>query len=238
MVIGAGQSAAEVVQHLHNRYPKAEVYGVVSRYGYRPADDSQFVNQIFDPAAVDTFFESPPHVKEAILANHANTNYSAVDQELIGELFRRAYEEGVGDRPRLRFLNLSRVVDVRVTSTAVELSIEYLPTRRVSCLRTDFLVCATGYRPVDPLRWMGGVNDLCKRGDGSRLVVERDYRVMTADGVRCGIYLQGSTEHSHGLSSSLLSNTAIRAGEILYSLTSNPSDGTPPAPRCRPHGGG
>jgi len=36
--------------------------------------------------------------------------------------------------------------------------------------------------------------------------------------VRGGIYLQGGTEHSHGITSSLLSNTAVRVGEILASI--------------------
>ena len=36
-----------------------------------------------------------------------------------------------------------------------------------------------------------------------------------------GIYLQGGTEHTHGITSTLLSNTAVRAGEILDSLLAN-----------------
>lgn len=40
---------------------------------------------------------------------------------------------------------------------------------------------------------------------------------LTPD-VSAGIYLQGGTEHTHGLTSTLLSTTAIRAGEIRDSL--------------------
>lgn len=36
----------------------------------------------------------------------------------------------------------------------------------------------------------------------------------TAPDVAAGIYLQGGTERTHGLTSTLLSTTAIRAGEI------------------------
>jgi L-ornithine N5-oxygenase len=32
--------------------------------------------------------------------------------------------------------------------------------------------------------------------------------------------MQGGTEHSHGITSSLLSNVAVRAGEILESVRS------------------
>ena len=55
VVVGAGQSAAEATEHLHDRFAAAEICSVFSRYGYSPADDSPFANQIFDPAAVDTY---------------------------------------------------------------------------------------------------------------------------------------------------------------------------------------
>jgi L-ornithine N5-oxygenase len=42
--------------------------------------------------------------------------------------------------------------------------------------------------------------------------------VRTAGDLRCGIYLQGATEHAHGISAGLLSNTAVRAGEIVRSI--------------------
>jgi L-ornithine N5-oxygenase len=42
--------------------------------------------------------------------------------------------------------------------------------------------------------------------------------VMTDPALGPGIYLQGGTEHTHGITSSLLSNTAVRAAEILASI--------------------
>jgi L-ornithine N5-oxygenase len=43
----------------------------------------------------------------------------------------------------------------------------------------------------------------------------RDYR-LTIDGETLdGLYVQGATESTHGLGSTLLSNVAIRSGEIL-----------------------
>ncbi|WP_143547182.1 hypothetical protein [Rhodococcus sp. 05-2255-1e] len=59
----------------------------------------------------------------------------------------------------------------------------------------------------------------CKHDEQGRLSVGRDYRVTTSDAVRAGIYVHGaSTEHSHGLSAGLLSNTAVRSGEIAQSI--------------------
>jgi L-ornithine N5-oxygenase len=48
--------------------------------------------------------------------------------------------------------------------------------------------------------------------------VQRDYRVSTTCEALAGIYIQGATEHTHGIGSTLLSNTAVRAGEILASI--------------------
>jgi L-ornithine N5-monooxygenase len=49
-------------------------------------------------------------------------------------------------------------------------------------------------------------------------VVSRDYRLATTSPTVGHIYLQGHTEHTHGLTSSLLSNVAIRSAEILESI--------------------
>ncbi len=82
----------------------------------------------------------------------------------------------------------------------------------------DIVVFATGYSPADPLGLLGEVADRCLLDDEGRVRVERDYRIATDPALTCGIYLQGGTEHTHGITTSLLSNTAIRVGEILDSL--------------------
>ncbi|HEV7648868.1 MAG TPA: lysine N(6)-hydroxylase/L-ornithine N(5)-oxygenase family protein [Actinophytocola sp.] len=218
-VVGAGQSAAEVTKFLHDRFPHAEVCGVFSRYGYSPSDDSPFANRVFDPDAVDQFHAAPEHVKEMILDYHANTNYSVVDTGLIEELYRRTYQEKVLGTPRLRLFNVSRVAETVESGDGVRAVVESLTTHEKTVLDCDVLVYATGYRPADPLRLLGDVATLCRRDEQGRPVVARDYRVDTDGELRAGLYLQGATEHTHGISSSLLSTTAVRAGQILRSIT-------------------
>ncbi|GGK72656.1 lysine N(6)-hydroxylase/L-ornithine N(5)-oxygenase family protein [Mangrovihabitans endophyticus] len=219
VVMGAGQSAAETVQCLHDRFPAGRIHWVFARYGLSPADDSPFVNAIFDPDAVGTFFDASAEVKEALLAYHRNTNYSVVDGDLIGELYRRHYQELVSGRPRLHLRRMSRVVAAHPDRDRVRLDIEYLPSSTVERVDADVLICATGYLPVDPAETLATTAALCKRDTEGRLRVGLDYRVETTGTMRCGIYLQGATEHLHGLSSSLLSNAAVRAGQIVSSLT-------------------
>ncbi|MEV7452027.1 lysine N(6)-hydroxylase/L-ornithine N(5)-oxygenase family protein [Streptomyces nigra] len=219
VVVGAGQSAAENVAYLHRRFPDAEICAVFSRYGYSPADDSGFANRIFDPEAVDAFYTAPESVKRRLMDYHGNTNYSVVDIDLIDDLYRQMYREKVLGTERLRFLNVSRLTDVKETEDdRVRATVTSLVTGEETRLDADVVVFATGYGPADPVGLLGEVADRCLRDDEGRVHVERDYRVATDDSLRCGIYLQGGTEHTHGITSSLLSNTAVRVGEILDSL--------------------
>lgn len=218
LVLGAGQSAAESVGYLHRRFLDAEICSVFTSFGYSPADDSPFANRVFDPAAVDTHFSAPATVKKALLDYHRNTNYSVVDQELIEELYRRVYCERVQGCQRLRILNASRLVNVVAKAEGVEATVEHLPTCEVMTLACDVVIYATGYRPLDVFALLGTASKILRRNDDGMVRVERDYRVVTTTFVQGGIYLQGGTEHSHGLSSSLLSNIAVRSGEIVQSV--------------------
>ncbi|MBV9022865.1 MAG: lysine N(6)-hydroxylase/L-ornithine N(5)-oxygenase family protein [Streptomycetaceae bacterium] len=218
-VLGAGQSAAEATAYLHRRFPTAEIYAVFSRYGYSAADDTPFANRIFDPEAVDHFFSAPESVKKQLLGYHANTNYSVVDSELITELYQRQYQERVRGRERLHVLSTSRLLELTESADGVRLRVEFLPTGTVRTLDVDAVICATGYEPEDPETVLGTLAQDCKRDNEGRLVLDRDYRVLTSNTVHCGIYVHGpAAERSHGIGAGLLSNTAVRAAEMSRSL--------------------
>jgi len=223
LVIGAGQSGAEVADHLHRTFPQAQVCAVFARYGYTPADDSPFANRIFDPAAVDHFYEAPEDIKRMLLEYHGSTNYSVVDLDVIDSLYRMVYQEKVLGVERLRVMSASRVVELVEQRDQVRAVVEFLPTGERTVLAADAVVCATGYRSGDPLALLGELGEYAVRRLDGTLQVGRDYRLTMRAGVRCGVYVQGATEHTHGLSSTLLSNTAVRAGEIAHSVTRNVS---------------
>jgi L-ornithine N5-oxygenase len=220
VVVGAGQSAAEITSYLHREFPAAEVCAVFSRFGYSPADDSPFANRIFDPDSVDAYYDAPPAVKQMLLGYHRNTNYSVVDADLIEDLYRRAYQEKVTGRERLRMMRATRVLRVSEAEDGrrVVATLKCLSSGECTPLEADVVIFATGYRPVCPLGLLGGAHALCEISADGMICVRRDYRVDTICEMRAGIYLQGATEHTHGIGSTLLSNTAVRAGEILGSI--------------------
>ena len=201
-----------------------------SRIGYSQSDDSPMANRIFDPATVDAVHSSPAEVRQLLAAYHANTNYSVVDADLIEALYRRSYHERVVGTQRFRLMSVSRVTEAREREDVVEVTVKNLHTGASTVLLADALICATGYEPTNPLSLLGDVGPLLESDDTGQLRVDRDYRVRADPRMVGGVYLCGGTEHTHGISSSLLSNTAVRAGEILRSvLERRAADLTAPA---------
>lgn len=216
VVVGAGQSAAEVVDYLHSTYPDASVHAVLRKYGYSPADDSPYANRIFDPTAVDDFYSSSHSLRDQLLHYHRGTNYSAVDLPLIEELYAREYAERVSGQRRLFVHGASRLADVTEEASGVRASVEHGPTGLAEDVLCDAVVYATGFTSLDLPDILGPLFDAVEfDAHGPR--VTRDYRLVTRGSTVGSIYLQGGTEHTHGLTSSLLSNIAVRSGEIVKS---------------------
>lgn len=210
-VVGAGQSAGEVIRYLHAQYPEAEVHSIISRFGFSPSDDSPYANRVFDPDTVDRWYGAAEPVRERMMSYHRGTNYSAVDGELIADLFRREYEEKVAGQRRQFVHNATRIESVTELADGVRLDLFDTMDQRRDALTVDAVVYATGFRSFD-------VTQLVDVGAAGKPPVERDYRLRLPEGQTCGVYLNGGVEETHGLSSSLLSVVAVRAAEILDSI--------------------
>ncbi|MFD9004267.1 lysine N(6)-hydroxylase/L-ornithine N(5)-oxygenase family protein [Streptomyces sp. NPDC059582] len=212
-VVGAGQSAAEITKFLHAQLPHAQVHAVFPSYGYSIADDTPFANQVFDAEAVDDYYYGNEPTREAFWRYHRNTNYGVVDDADIRALYQIAYDEDVCGTKRLHFHNQTKVASVVRDGPGARVLLRRLDGAQRE-LGVDAIVFATGYATMDPTSLLGDLDRYCLRDASGRHRVTRGYRLVTTPELPCGIYLQGGTEHTHGLTSSLLSNIAVRSGEI------------------------
>ncbi|MGC5259094.1 lysine N(6)-hydroxylase/L-ornithine N(5)-oxygenase family protein [Gordonia sp. DT218] len=217
VVVGAGQSAAEVAGYLHDE-TDAEVHGVFAKYGYTPADDSPYANRIFDPEAVDEYFSANAAWRDRLMQYHRSTNYSAVDRVLIEDLYRREYTERVSGERRMFVHGTSEVVELTETEDAARVRIANRLTGAETVLDCDAVVFATGFEPTTLSEMVGDLAAHCREDRHGRPVLDRLYRVETADDITGRIFVQGNSEHTHGLTSTLLSNVAIRSGEIVRAI--------------------
>lgn len=219
VVVGAGQSAAEIVDYLLGHYENSQVTALMRRFSFRQADESHFVNELFAPDSVERMFALDPAVRRELLATHGNTNYAAVDVSLIERLYGRSYADAVAGKNRLSVLGLCEFERVRDENG--RLLVEY--TRRGAgtreALPADLLVLATGYTwpRRHPLLDSLAPHLVLDAADGAPRV-ERSYRVATAENRDFGIYLQGYAEGTHGLTDTLFSILPFRASEILADM--------------------
>lgn len=222
LVVGSGQSAAEVAHYLHENYPDCEVHASFRRFGYTPSDDTPYANRVFDPVAVDDFYRAPVAVKKQVLDYHWLTNYSAVDSDLIETLYRYEYEETVAGKRRLFVHRVTDLDEVTEGQDGARTRLIDRTGGEEIGLEVDAVVFATGFRPRDIRPMLDLAPGLEDAFDGELPVVERDYSLrMPAHYGQ--IYLNGGVEHSHGLSSSLLSNVSVRSADILATLTTQPA---------------
>ncbi len=218
VVVGGGQSAAEMFRHLYRNYPKAEVSWVVSGFSIKPADDTEFVNEVFDPDAVTRFYDAPGPVRESMLADYANTNYSVVDRDLIADIYRSISHEKRHGRGRLSIVCSTRLEGVEEAGEVLHLELLCTSTQRRRRVVADGVFLGTGYDSESGLELLGALDGYLERHPDGRLRINRDYSLEARKNFLPKVFVQGATESSHGLTSTLLSVLPFRAGEIMDAI--------------------
>lgn len=217
LVVGSGQSAAEITLHLADEYPNAKVDLYFRSYALKPADETEFVNEIFDSATVETFLTFDNDFREDVLEDHRNTNYSVVDPKLISTLYERLYyQKLIGNEQ----IHLHRFHELQgIDSESKQAIFEALTDNKTVSAEFDGLFLATGYEII-ATDIVKNFEDYLVYDSEARLVLDTNYKVKTVNNnFKPKIFIQGASEHSHGLSETLLSLLAYRSGKIVARLS-------------------
>ena len=229
IVVGSGQSAAELFYHLITRYPNADVTAAIRRFAYKPVDDSDFTNEIFFPQMVDFLYDLPGEKRKLVLDMCRDVNYAVVDLPLIKKIYRALYQEKVLGRDRARIRPFMELRSASETGSGVEVEFYDLLRDRPVRAETEALILATGYTWSRQHPLLEEVSLYLLRDSENRYKVERDYRLASSPSFRPRIFIQGFAEDTHGASEPVLSLLPMRAGDILQSLLdtrgARPDDG-------------
>ncbi|KAH8809021.1 L-lysine 6-monooxygenase (NADPH-requiring)-domain-containing protein [Xylogone sp. PMI_703] len=234
VVIGGGQSAAEIFNDLWDRFPQSKVTLIVKASNLRPSDDSPFVNEIFDPDRVDGIYECSPAERAVALREDKATNYSVVRIDLLEHLYEKMYIQRLEDPDeqnwRCRILT-SRNIDsaheiVKGDRSNVLLKLSGTSRDQNSYneeITANYIFSGTGYLRNAYEDLLKETKDLLPSNSKSErpYPVSRNYRVLYDEHKvheKAGVWLQGCNEATHGLSDSLLSILAIRGGEMVQSI--------------------
>ncbi|MFT3815678.1 MAG: lysine N(6)-hydroxylase/L-ornithine N(5)-oxygenase family protein [Acidovorax sp.] len=224
-IVGGGQSAAEIFIDLHHHPAAPNVDLILRGRAIRPADDSPFVNEVFNTEFTDYMFQQPADGRAALLKEFRNTNYAAPDLELIQQIFKVFYEQKVTGPIRHRMLCRHEIRSAQAQSQDISLSLFDLDSQITAEAQYDLVILATGYNRTSHRQLLAPLAPYL-----SDLEVDRHYRISSTSDFHPQIFLQGACESSHGLSDTLLSVTALRTMEIARAL-----DPAPHGPSSRVH---
>lgn len=218
-VIGAGQTAGEIVMHLANEDPEAHVHSLVRHGGFKMYELGHFSNEVYFPAETDYVYGLEGEAREGALAQARATNYSAVDPDLSTALYQAVYQDQLTGKHRLHMHRRTDVTDVTVSEGGVRLETTEVNTGESGVLEVDAVVLCTGYtEPAFPEQLTPFMPHLRLDEEG-RPEVTRAYQAWTDESCQVGIYLDGITEWRHGVASATsFSQMAAKADTVHQDL--------------------
>lgn len=213
-VIGAAQSAAEMLWTMHQTFPAAECTMIMRSIGLNSYESSKFTNEIFYSSFIDTFHEAPPEARAQLLREMHRTNYAGLAPTMLDTLYRQTYQERLTGTERLHMVTMTDVVGARTDGDETVLELGDRRNGSTSEFRCDVVLLGTGFERGMPRM----VRDMCSSFGLDDIRVDRHYALGLPPGSGASCYLQGVNEATHGIADSLLSVLAARSADIVSDL--------------------
>ena len=214
VVVGAAESAAEMLWETYQRFPRAQCTMIIRSAGLDYYQTSKFTNELYFPSYTEKFFSAPEQTREQVLRAMRLTNYAGVTPDMLDTLFRQVYLERLTGEQRLSMVTMVDVEAAEMLDGEIVLTLNDKMRGGRDELRCDLVLLGTGFEGRAP-SMIRDLADACGIGD---VRVSRNYRMITPPDITAGCYLQGTNEATHGIADSLISVLAVRAGEIVADL--------------------
>ncbi|KAG1878377.1 L-lysine 6-monooxygenase (NADPH-requiring)-domain-containing protein [Suillus subluteus] len=171
-VVGAGQSAVEVLLDLNSRLTSMgksadqthNLHLIIRGGSLNPSEGGPFANQIYNPEMVDVMYNLQSDSRRRVMADYKATNYGVVnpytldslyqvmyDQQVDGDIARRGGNALPGTSAHITIIPYSNLTNPLQTPTETEdtdtlsVLLENTLTQELSEMTYDAIICATGY---------------------------------------------------------------------------------------------
>jgi L-ornithine N5-oxygenase len=227
-VVGASQSAVEILLDLASRFPSAEVHGIHRSFSLRHKDLSPFSEEVFFPYFVSYYFNSSRESQKELNRHLRTANYASADPDVLNRLYEKIYEEKLDGRKRIVMKPNSEVISAEAGEGTVSVSLGERHRGFVETEEYDFVVLATGFRNLGageaeelypPL--LSGLADRLVMDDEGYVSVGHDYALRLAEEPEASstLFLNGLCETSHGMGDAgSFSLLALRSVTIANAL--------------------
>jgi lysine N6-hydroxylase len=221
VVIGSGQSGAEVFLDLLRRRPvgRERLRWFARTSALAPMEYSKLGLEHFTPDYT-RFFHGLPEPVRARLVDAQWQLYKGISAETMAEIHDELYRRSVHcGWPDVSIMPGVEVRAARQVGKRYELDLGHVQDQGRGTVSVDGIVLATGYteRALDQL--LGPLNDLSIKDTEGRLVVDADYRVRLDPAITGALFVQNAEMHTHGVGAPDLGLGAWRAATILNSIS-------------------
>ncbi|MFC4500300.1 MULTISPECIES: lysine N(6)-hydroxylase/L-ornithine N(5)-oxygenase family protein [Streptomyces] len=220
VVIGAGQSGAEVVNHMvsDERSLPSSLTWTSSGPNFQPLDDSPFTDEWFSSNFLRYFNELPAQRRADILREQRNAGVDGITDSLMGSLYRRLYhlDHVIQSDMRHRLLTGRRAVGLTQEGSHYVVDLHDLNRGKVERVPADLVILCTGYSNQVP-EYLKPIQERLAIVDGE-FQTNADYSVDFDGPSDHRVYVQGFAQSSHGISDLVLSLASWRGASIINSV--------------------
>ena len=224
VVVGASQSAAEIILDLYSRFPNAKINSVIRNYSFKMKDKSPFSYEIYFPESIDFFYQLSLEHRGHLGSEMRRTNYSSVDQDVLDELYKVIYMQRVYGKPRIEVDRNIIIDNVELSkNVGFVMSMHNKYSQENKSLNADVIIFATGFEDAGKegatLPLLENIRHKYQHNPDGSIKVNRDYSLEALTPSLPKVYLSGLCEASHGLGDAgSFSLIPIRCKTILSSL--------------------
>ena len=221
-VIGSGQSGAEVYLDLLRHRPtgREKIHWLTRTEAFAPMEYSKLGLEHFTPDYTRYFHALAEPVRDRLVPAQWQL-HKGIDADTIAaihdELYRRTLHGGWPDTVLTPGVHVHAAA--RAVPTGIELQLEHAQQGTRSCLTTDAVILATGYRQRSLGQLLAGLDPYMRRDTAERPHIDDQYRLTLDPTVTGSLYVQNAELHTHGIGTPDLGLAAWRSATILNSLT-------------------
>ncbi|UCZ54041.1 SidA/IucD/PvdA family monooxygenase [Bacillus shivajii] len=219
MVVGSGQSAAEVFLDLLQKQNGNDqhIYWVTRSAAFFQLESGKLGQEVFSPDYID-YYHSLPYDKRMNEIPHLQHLRQGVEEKTLHEIYDLLYHKTVnGFDTGVTILTSSDVKKIEQTGNKYTVTCEQWQQEKEYSIDVNKVILATGYRPNIP-DWFEKFNDKIEWEENKHFKVKRDYRLSFKEPRDHHFFTLTNIEHSHGASATNLGLAVQRNVTIINKI--------------------
>lgn len=234
LVIGSGQSAAEVYRALFEQQlddeqqPKFQLNWMTRSAGFFPMEYAPLGLEHFSPAYIDYFHALNTDIKTKVVAKQ-DLLHKGISFKTIRDIYHMLYERSIGGQAlhsqimaNCALLSAQSNVDNASAKKKVCLTLQQHEQNQTFTVEYDCVIAGTGYSDLLPACLAELLPDIEHDANGQP-VINRNYTLNYQNGISAHkdsgkIFVQNKETHSHGVGAGDLGLGAYRSACIVNQL--------------------